>query len=188
MNFSFDIDGTLTDYPQHWLTFIKLNSGRHFKSIKEAKEELGLNVYSKIKHEYRSSEYKFQDPVRESMIELSKKIYEHKNLVYVHSSRPFSKYPQMMSNTSKWLENSGFRFEKIDSKNLQNFLRYEINYHIENELLHCLPLLKSDFLKGILLIDQPVNNSIAEEKIIAIELDSLSDYILEIILAGGECE
>jgi hypothetical protein len=186
MNFSFDIDGTLTNYPEHWLAFIDLNLGRKFKSVNEAKEELGISVYSQIKHEYRLSEYKFQEPIRESLIELSQKIYDYKNFIYVHSSRPFSKYPQMLSKTSKWLESSGFRFENVDSKNLQNFVKYRIDYHVENEIEHCYSLLKTDFLKGIFLIDQPVNTFIEEKRIIKIELELLGSYIFDTVLTQVE--
>jgi hypothetical protein len=184
MNFSFDIDGTLTDYPRHWLAFIEINLGMKFESVSEAKEKLGVNVYSQIKHEYRLSEEKFKEPIRENLIDLSQKIYERKNLIYIHSSRPFSKYPNMMSKTAKWLQKSGFRFEKIDSKNIHNFIKYEIDYHIENEIEHCFPLLELDYLKGILLIESPDMGSIAEKRITPVKLESLSNHILDEILIG----
>ncbi len=186
MNFSFDIDGTLTNYPQHWLTFIEINLGKNFKSIDEAKKELGIQVYSEIKHKYRLSEYKFQEPIRKNLIDLSEEIYKGKNLIYVHSSRPFSQYPQMMSSTYEWLKASGFRFEKIDSKNLPNFVKYGIEYHVENELEHCNSLLEANFLKGIFLIDESTNDVVHDKRIIPIGLESLGSYILNEILIGDE--
>ena len=46
---SFDIDGTLTKYPEEWLEYVFKKTGKSFKSTNYAKNILG-DDYEKLKH------------------------------------------------------------------------------------------------------------------------------------------
>lgn len=62
---SIDIDGTLTDYPKPWLSFLRTQTGQDFDSVFSAKNAIGLKTTT-ITSTYgglvlKSIQYKFEE-------------------------------------------------------------------------------------------------------------------------------
>ena len=135
LNFSFDIDGVISEYPGYFLEFAKEKFGELFFSIEEIKLNIGEEKYSELKHNYRVSEFKYRIPIESEIIDLSHEVYRSGSRIFVHSSRPFHAYSEMMGRTTQWLKSSGFRFEAVHSKTVVELQGNFIDVHIDDEEL-----------------------------------------------------
>jgi hypothetical protein len=135
LNFSFDIDGVISKYPLYFLEFAKERIGEVFLSIDEIKVKIGEKRYSELKHDYRVSDFKYRIPIESEIIDLSREVYRSGSRIFVHSSRPFHAYSEMMEQTTQWLRNCGFYFEAINSKTVVELQSNFIDVHIDDEEL-----------------------------------------------------
>jgi hypothetical protein len=143
--FSTDIDGVLNNYPVCWLNYIKLRAGVEYKSTEEAKRGLGQVVYSKIKSEYRKSEYKenieFSDEARLALIEIAEMGFE----VVAATSRPLidPEFPDLKNLTARWLKkNLGFSIRVVYKNENADFTDdlAALKYHIDDEIKYAIPI------------------------------------------------
>ena len=141
--FSSDIDGVFNDYPESFLRFIYLKKKFKFKHIEDAKNELG-SQYSCIKNEYRSGSYKYNIPYSLDALEFYKELMRRDIEIIFSTSRPFEKYPGMHQKTENWLKKSGIKFTALVEKNKENFVKFGVDYHLDDELEHIEKLLYSD--------------------------------------------
>ncbi len=127
---SFDIDGTLTHYPNEWLIFIASVTGQKFTSTEEAKLQLGKK-YAEIKHKYRLSEDKYSIKIRPEAKIIIDKINDAGGKIIISTSRPFHLYDQMKDNTENWLKNNDIAFDRLISKPV--LPEYDFNIHVDDE-------------------------------------------------------
>lgn len=152
MIFSFDIDGTLTEYPTHWMNYLNRLNKSNFKNVNQAKIILGRQTYSSTKDSYRKSEEKYLLPVRSEMMEATQLIYKLGGKVFINSSRPFENYPDMKEKTTNWLRNNNFQFESVEKKTKENFDKQKVDFHFDDEIMECLRLSRTTKLKKVYLI------------------------------------
>lgn len=134
LNISLDIDGVVSEYPEHFLEFLSIETGRTFQDLLACKRELGADLYENVKSKYRLSTFKYEIPLKQGMVELSQEIYSQGAKIFIHSSRPFKEYPNMQRSTSKWLLSSGFQFERVAEKNLKNIIESSCSVHVDDEI------------------------------------------------------
>jgi uncharacterized HAD superfamily protein len=184
INISLDIDGTISEYPLHWLAFLNTRLESNFISTDEAKRVLGLKEYKKNKDLYRKSEEKYSIPIKSEFISLANTIYRFGGKVFINSQRPFSKYPSMLKSTSDWLKKSNFPFESIHEKTVSNLKHQEIKYHFDDEMVECLRLSKILSIEKLFLINQ-INNQICfQSRIVEINPKISIHQIIEFIFAN----
>ena len=128
---SFDIDGTLTNYPREWLNYVKTHTGRHFDSVDDAKQGLGEN-YATLKYQYRLSNDKYSIVVRDDAKGLIEKIRAAQGKVIISTRRPFHLFPTMQERTAQWLAENEVRFDKLISKSVLPEEDFAI--HIDDEV------------------------------------------------------
>jgi hypothetical protein len=141
---SFDIDGVISDYPIHFLDYVYIQLSKRFTDLHACKSILGIEIYEEMKARYRQSTFKYQIPIHSEIVEISKDIYRNGGQVSVHSSRPFTSYPNMLRNTTDWLVNGGMSFEKISEKTLTNIVANRCQVHVDDEILRLDPKKMSD--------------------------------------------
>lgn len=130
-----DIDGILTDYPNCWLDFLYERCGIRYGTTQEAK--IREKDYSFYKDQYRESEYKANLPIdvrnKNALNRLAKK-YD----IVITTSRPIyeKKYPHLLQNTKKWLDNNGIEYKDLRYKdNEGKFLDgLNVEFHIDDEI------------------------------------------------------
>lgn len=134
---SFDIDGTLTNYPKEWLQFVAENTGEHFSTTEEARRSMGSR-YDELKHSYRLSEDKFQIKIRKDARSLIHQINQSGGTVIISTSRPFYRYVEMQNRTEKWLKENSLTFKKLISK--PSLVEHDFDIHVDDELDEILSL------------------------------------------------
>ena len=147
---SFDIDGTLTNYPQVWLNFINQNIGANFESKSEARRELG-DHYDQLKHKYRTSNYKYEVDVHSSARNLIDRINEAGGTVLISTSRPFHRYDDMMLRTENWLKSKKINHDIIIPKS--ELIHHNFYVHIDDQVDEILWLHRQKQSTYILLND-----------------------------------
>jgi len=145
---SFDIDGTLTNYPVEWLDYIKRNTGIKFNSTQDARDKLGAK-YDELKNMYRLSEEKYTLPILDDAKRLIEQIYNTGGSIIISSSRPFDRYNFMKEKTANWLGHNGIRFEELISKS--TIAHHNVDIHIDDELEQIYLLSQNKFTKFILI-------------------------------------
>lgn len=103
---AFDLDGVLAVYPEYFLDFVKKQSGESFDDINVAKKVLGTVKYNEIKDLYRQSGEKVNIPLMKDAYEVLSQI-SNKNKIVLLSSRPYSKYYRIFSDTIDWTKKNG---------------------------------------------------------------------------------
>jgi len=183
INVSLDIDGTISDYPIHWLNYIRSKTGLNFLTVNAAKISLGLAKYNQIKNLYRESEDKYSIPVRDHLRILATDVYKTGGKVYINSRRPFADYPSMLNLTRQWLISNNLPFESIQTKSDLNLSRQNIMYHFDDEISECYRLQKVNSIKKFFLISPSCDISNFNDKIIEISpnfsVDSLLGYMID---------
>lgn len=182
--FSLDIDGTISDYPDHWLKFLSSRVGEEFTSTSMAKSILGLSLYYEHKRAWRLGPEKYQIPVRNELLEFTRAIYKAGGQVFINSQRPFDKYPAMREQTIEWLNLNGFYFEDVGPKSIQAVNNQAAIYHLDDEISEALRIAHAPRIKRVGLIcknddlflenSQKLKNS---EKVSAINLKSLLEVL-----------
>jgi hypothetical protein len=182
INVSLDIDGTISDYPFHWLEYIKVKTGLNFLTVNDAKKTLGLAKYNQVKDLYRQSEDKYSIPIRNQLRVLATDVYKMGGKVFINSRRPFNDYPSMLNLTREWLTSNNLPFESIQAKSEFNLLSQKIMYHFDDEMSECNRLHKVISIKKIFLISPTCEVSNFDHKIIEINpyfsVDSLIGYMI----------
>jgi hypothetical protein len=182
INVSLDIDGTISDYPVHWLNYIKSKTGLNFLTVNDAKKSLGLAKYNEIKNLYRKSEEKYSIPVRNHLRILATDVYKIGGKVFINSRRPFADYPSMLNSTREWLSSNNLPFESIQTKSEFNLSSQQIMYHFDDEISECYRLQKVNSIKKFFLISPTCDSSNFNDKIIEISpyfsVDSLLGYMI----------
>jgi 5'(3')-deoxyribonucleotidase len=139
---SIDIDGVLNNYPDCWLLYINQCKKTNFKSKEDALTSLGRQVYDEIKHNYRTSGYKYSLNIDDNTRGLVNEIYKNYN-VLIMTTRPFDDYPEMYNLTEKWLSSNSIKYDMLMSKSEKNIKKNQnIKFHIDDELEHCKIYLK----------------------------------------------
>ena len=128
---SFDIDGTLTQYPKEWLEYISKKSGKLFLTTEEARKALKSD-YEILKHSYRISDDKYQIKIDKNFKNFIKKIKINKGKVIIATSRPFNKYIEMKNKTIKWLKSNNINFDILISKSI--LYKFDYDIHIDDDL------------------------------------------------------
>ena len=143
---SFDIDGVINHYPQTFLDFLKKEVELIFTSKNEALNSLGEEKYEFLKDAYRKSSFKYEVEIDNNILDLINLFKSREFELYVSTSRPFHRYPDMFENTAKWLKMRKVPFDKLLRKNeltSQDFLIhfddeldqiYELFENVENKL------------------------------------------------------
>ena len=134
MNISFDIDGTLTEYPSNWLEFLYIQTGQRFLDTQFAKQQLGLDKYQEIKHVYRESDFKFEQAILPQMKILNAELHQSGFSIHFNSSRPFADYPSMLSRTETWLSRNGMIFDSVGTKSPERLKSQAVRVHIDDEI------------------------------------------------------
>ena len=143
MIFSSDIDGIFNNYPESFIYFLYLKTGVRFHSIRDAKQNLGLQ-YSYFKDEYRHSGYKYEIPYEQDTLRFYKCLMSRDIKIVFSTSRPFDKYPEMFQKTEEWLKESGVEYLALVEKSKENLIKFEVDYHLDDELEHIEKLLDSN--------------------------------------------
>lgn len=133
--FSSDVDGIMNDYPDCFLNFIKIHHGITYSTKEEAKLNLG-DEYNNLKEDYRNSSFKFELPFHEDAIQFYKELNTKNIPIIFSTSRQFKKYPHMYDRTKQWLASSGVVFSGLIQKSTDNFLKYNITHHVDDEYEH----------------------------------------------------
>lgn len=182
MHFSFDIDGTLTDYPKFWLKYLNIRTVANFSSVEEAKNKLGVAHYEFVKHEYRSGNVKFTEPLREEMINLSTMIYKLGGKIFVNTRRPLIRYPNMKDQTIDWLKREGFKFEDVNSKSIENIEEQKAIFHVDDEITECTRLVPARSLEKIILLTNDFSaSSKIHPKVTLVRLDHINELFRGLI-------
>lgn len=151
-NFSFDIDGTISDYPDYWLKFLSARAGEEFSSTSNAKSALGQDLYQAYKTQWRLGSEKYEIPIRSELLELADLIYGSGGRVFINSQRPFSLFPQMREKTIDWLSRNRFKFEDVGPKTLNSLSKQQITCHIDDESTEAIRLLGVPTFSRVILI------------------------------------
>lgn len=178
---SLDIDGTISEYPLHWLEFLNESFGYNFSSIDQAKKFLGQDSYKEKKDIYRRSESKYSIPIRNEFIRLAIEIYQRGGKIFINSQRPFSEYPSMLKSTSDWLNKNNFPFETIQEKSIKNLEKQQIKFHFDNEINECLRLSNIKSIKNFFLIGQDQNQGSFNSRIIEINSKVLYQRVIDLM-------
>ena len=116
-----DIDGVLAKYPESFIQFVNIKTGKDFSGVElnsynlyeVLSEKLDFNTIKKLKHEYRNSGEKKYLPIIEGAIEATKKLKKKGYTIVLLSSRPYKQYPRIFSDTIYWLKNNNFIYDAI---------------------------------------------------------------------------
>jgi len=183
-NISLDIDGVIASYPRYFLNYVSKIVGSSFSTTEICKVSLGEDQYKRLKHGYRISKEKYQIPIYPRMIELSEQIYSCGMKIYVNSSRPFHLYPEMLDETTRWLRESMFKFELVEPKVAQSFLKHNVSLHVDNEVseIERLRLEGLAEMKYLLVHPTPKDTNQEEANIIVEQIEDYFEEILEIRL------
>jgi len=130
---SFDIDGVLNFYPDCWVEFIEISTGKKFESKEEARLKLGDEKYLEIKDKYRTSEFKANLNVRQEGVKLIERLSKWFEVLVV-TSRPFDRYPELRQMTENWLTQNKINFSSLEPKKRQLLGQYpDIEFHVDDE-------------------------------------------------------
>ena len=151
-NFSFDIDGTISDYPDYWLKFLSARAGIEFSTTLSAKSALGLDLYEEYKTQWRLGSEKYEIPVRSELLKLADLIYDSGGRVFINSRRPFSLFPQMREKTIDWLNRNGLKFEDVGPKTLTSLSKQQVICHLDDEPKEAFRLMGVPTLSRVFLI------------------------------------
>lgn len=176
---SFDIDGTISEYPKFWLDYILKQTGNNFNDINQAKNLLGVREYKELKSTYRDSEDKFLIPVRDEIVKLSKIIYKMGGEVYINSTRPFKEYPNMIGRTTEWLLRNGLMFEDVGSKTVENLMKQKCIFHVDDEIVDCLKIAELKTIKKVFLLEKSISDVFINSKIELVLLGDLETIIIK---------
>jgi hypothetical protein len=146
MNYvSFDIDGIMNNYPICWIDYIGKELNKNFSQLttEEIKIKVGLQLYNRIKDNYRNSDYKANLDFNLDAKILSDDIISEGYKIIVSTSRPITskKYPNLRANTELWLQKNNFHFDILIDKNYelaQSNLYENIIFHIDDEYKYAL--------------------------------------------------
>ena len=130
-----DLDGVFAPYPECWLEFIEVRTGRAFGSLDEAKQGISYADYVRLKNEYRSSEFKYSLTPRAGSPEFTRFLIQEGWFVGIVTTRPAG-HRQLLIRTIRWLERNGIVFDDIlfcDNK-VEVVARYpELVFGVEDE-------------------------------------------------------
>lgn len=107
-----DLDGVFAPYPECWLKFIEIQTGKHFDYLEEAKENLSYADYSGLKNDYRSSDFKYSLKPRRGSSDFTKFLRQEGYSLVVATTRPMG-HPQLMIRTIRWLDKNDIIFDDI---------------------------------------------------------------------------
>ena len=145
---SFDIDGTLTNYPKEWLDYVFKKTGKSFKTTNQAKNFFG-DDYEKLKHSYRISNDKYEIKIDKDVVDFINKIKNTNGKVIIATSRPFDKYENMKEKTMNWLNKNYIKFDLLIKK--KDLLSFHYDLHVDDDLSQILQLRKNKDSNYILL-------------------------------------
>jgi len=109
-----DIDGVLGEYEKCFLNYFnECHDSTKFNSIEELKDCIGIEMYEKIKSEYRQSGYKADMQACEGASEFTKKLREMGYKIIILTARPYKEYYTIYPDTLKFLEKREIIFDAI---------------------------------------------------------------------------
>jgi hypothetical protein len=112
--FIIDIDGVLSDIGKAYRTYFSEKTGIDLETFYDFKiwSRDNIDLYKRLKEEYRLGGYKMRMPVVENALELLKTCKE-RGIVSLLSNRPVKTYPILYMYTVEWLFNNGM-LEYVD--------------------------------------------------------------------------
>ena len=162
---SFDIDGVLNDYPDVWLDFIFQETNERYRSKEEARQILG-ETYWVIKEKYRTSDYKYQVPIKPDAKYLISALKELGDKIIMATTRPFGRYPFIKKRTEEWLESNNIFFDLLISK--EDLYKEDFDIHIDDELKDILKVKSRAKSKSyILLSSKEINSEIEGVEVVS---------------------
>ena len=149
---SLDIDGTVADYPRHWLQYLNTKLESSFSKTSEARQSLGVRMYEKLKSEWRNGP-EYEIPIREEMKTLTSKVYSEGFDIVISTRRPLEKFPNMQDQISRWLLKNDLPQECVQKKTLENFVRFKVLCHIDDEYSEIFAHLNGEFPKKFIWLN-----------------------------------
>lgn len=139
---SFDIDGIMNDYPKCWIRYLNTRIEKELSLelyTEEVKNIIGVDIYKKMKDEYRNSDYKANLEFNFIAKELANEFIREGYKIIISTSRPFNnpQYNKLKTNTINWLKKNNFHFDLFVDKTyeLEHLELYDkIILHIDDEL------------------------------------------------------
>lgn len=133
---SFDIDGTLNNYPKCFVDFVNQKVDLEYQSLDQVRSR---SDYKELKHLYRISGC--ENIVMDEMVrEIVNKL--HCNFqIKIFTKRPFSDYPKMYNSTLRWLDKNDLLHDGVYPKTVENFKRSNVRIHVDDEFEHIQELL-----------------------------------------------
>jgi hypothetical protein len=174
---SFDIDGIMNDYPRCWISYLNGRIEENVSleiSIEEVKSIVGLELYKKVKDDYRNSDYKANLEFNADAKLLADDFIKEGYKIIISTSRPFndSRYKKLKTNTINWLKKNSFHFDLFVDKN------YELEYlglydkivlHIDDECKYAEQFVSKDIQTFI------VGDSICAENRLIKQVSNLNE-------------
>ena len=112
-----DIDGVLTNYPQHFLDWVEEKTGDS-----QLDRNTSPILWEEMKHDYRISGAKKDLPVRKGADFLLQKLRDRGCFLVIATNRPVVKYPNLVSDTLFWLKNNNLIFDYLYFADLEEKL------------------------------------------------------------------
>lgn len=109
-----DLDGVLFPYPKAWLQYIEMKTEKKFSMLDEAKSGLSHGEYTKLKYDYRSSDFKYEQPAIFGAAEFTQKLYDNWYEIIISSTRPVN-HPKLLVRTLDWLGRNNIIFSEFFS-------------------------------------------------------------------------
>ena len=151
---SLDIDGTVSEYPQYWLSYLNSRLKSDFKTTAKARLEIGLELYEEVKTEWRHGP-EYEIPTRDEIKVLSKIIYSEGFKIVMSTRRPIRRFPNMEKKISEWLTRNHIHHEAIQEKSRENFSKFQVTCHIDDEYSEIEKYMKSRYPKKLIWIRDP---------------------------------
>lgn len=118
-----DIDGVLNNYPETQINFYNDRYGKEYgyvSTLHELKEKLSYSLYSKMKEEYRKSDYKHNATPKENAKEMLNTLRAKGYLIYITTARKLFSLNQL-EKTIMWLRNNDLVYDYIYCSQKKDF-------------------------------------------------------------------
>jgi hypothetical protein len=113
-----------------------MRTGLNIKNLNDAKNLLSYADYKALKHEYRTSGFKANLPVKQGAVEFTEYLYRNGFENVALTSRPFDEYPSLRMLTKMWLDKNKFRYDDLvysSHKHLDILAQYpQLSFMVED--------------------------------------------------------